>query len=117
MAPEQAGGGTFGRHADIFSLGSVIAEAADVDCGPSLRAVIERATAEDPRDRFADASEVAAALLHACPPPNDPDRALAAGVQTYAASALLPARSSAAPGPRSDPPPARRPPARGPRPP
>src|SRR2546428_368310 len=117
MAPEQARGGKVGPHADFFSLGRVIAEAADVDCGPALRAVIERATAEDPRDRFADASEMAAALLHACPPPNDPDRALAEWVQTYAASALLPARSSAAPVPRSDPPPAGRPPARGPRPP
>src|SRR5256712_3097733 len=115
MAPEQARGGNVGPHADIFSLGRVIAEAADVDCGPALRAVIERATAEDPRDRFADASEMAAALLHACPPPNDPDRAPAAWVQTYAASALLPARSSAAPVPRSDPPPAGRPSAGGPR--
>ena len=115
MAPEQARGGKVGPHADIFSLGRVIAEAADVDCGPALRAVIERATAEDPRDRFADASEMAAALLHACPPPNDPDRALAEWVQTYAASALLPARSSAAPVPRSDPPPAGRPSAGDPR--
>jgi hypothetical protein len=108
MAPEQARGGKVGPPADIFSLGRVIAEAADVDCGPALRAVIERATAEDPEDRFANASEMAAALLHACPPPDDPDRALAEWVQTHAACALLPPRSSA-PLPRSDPPPAGRP--------
>jgi tRNA A-37 threonylcarbamoyl transferase component Bud32 len=108
MAPEQARGGKVGPPADIFSLGRVIAQAADVDCGRELRAVIERATAEDPRDRFVSASEMAAALLHACPPPSDPDRALAEWVQTYAASALLPARSSAAPVRRSDPPPAGR---------
>jgi len=115
MAPEQARGGKVGPPADIFSLGRLIAEAADVDCGPQLRAVIERATADDPRDRFADASEMAAALLHACPPPNDPDRALAEWVRTYAASALLPARSPAPPVARSEPPPAGRPSAGDPR--
>jgi len=115
MAPEQARGGKVGPPADIFSLGRVIAEAADVDCGPALRAVIERATAEDPGDRFATASEMAAALLHACPTPNDPDRALVEWMQTYAGPALLPARSWARPAPRSDPPPAGRPSAGDPR--
>jgi serine/threonine protein kinase len=115
MAPEQARGGMVGPPADIFSLGRLIAEAADVDCGPQLRAVVERATADDPRDRFANASEMAAALLHACPPPNDPDRALAEWVRTYAVSAFLPAGSSSPPVTRSEPPPAGRPSAGDPR--
>src|SRR5205807_670260 len=114
MAPEQARGGKVGPPADVFSLGRLIAEAADVDCGPQLRAVIERATADDPRDRFASASEMAAALLHACPPPNDPDRALAEWIRTYAASAFLPG-SSPPPLTRSEPPPAGRPSASDPR--
>src|SRR4051812_20913229 len=63
MAPEQARGLRIGPAADIFSLGRVIAEAADVNCGPALREVIARATTEKPRDRFASASEMAGALL------------------------------------------------------
>jgi aminoglycoside phosphotransferase (APT) family kinase protein len=109
MAPEQARGGRIGPAADIFSLGRVIAEAADVGCGAALRAVIERATAEDPRDRFASASEMASALLQSCPPPSDPDRALAEWLQQYALDALVQTRGSAAPVPRSNPPPAGRP--------
>lgn len=108
-APEQARGGKVGPAADLFSLGRVIAEAADVGCGPALRAVIERATAENPRDRFATASEMAAALLHACPPPSDPDRALAEWLERYAADALASRRSSPGAVPRSEPPPAGRP--------
>src|SRR5438477_27128 len=49
MAPEQASGRTVTAVADIFALGRVVAEAADLDCGPALRAVIQKATAENPK--------------------------------------------------------------------
>jgi len=107
-APEQARGGSVGPAADIFSLGRVIASAADVGCGPELRAVIERATAENPRNRFGTASELAAALLHACPAPSDPDRALAEWLQRYAGDAMVSRGPATSAVPRSDPPPAGR---------
>ena len=109
MAPEQARAGKIGLAADIFSLGRVIAEAADIGCGPALRDVIEQATAEKPRDRFASASEMAAALLHACPPPSDPDRALAEWLERYAREALVQTRGAKSAVSRSDPPPAGKP--------
>jgi PEGA domain-containing protein len=80
-----------------------------VGCGPALRDVIEQATAENPRDRFGSASEMAAALLHACPPPSDPDRALAEWLEQYAHDALVQTRGSKSVVSRSDPPPAGRP--------
>ncbi|MCA1828146.1 MAG: protein kinase [Myxococcales bacterium] len=108
MAPEQALGRGVGPAADIFSLGRVVAEAADVNCGPALRAVIEKATAQRPQDRHSSASELAAALLHACPPPSDPDRELAQWLNQYAPEALVTRQTS--PGAqRAEPVPAGRP--------
>jgi tRNA A-37 threonylcarbamoyl transferase component Bud32 len=108
-SPEQARGQEVGAAADIFSLGRVIAEAADVDCGPALRQVIARATAVDPAARFASASGMAAALLHACTPPSDPDRALSEWLLANAGDAMLAWRRPPTIVARSAPPPAGRP--------
>jgi hypothetical protein len=87
-----------------------VAQAADVSCGAPLRAVLEKATAENPRDRYATASELAAALVQACPPPPDPDSALARWLQEAAPEALVSRQTSPGGAPvRSDPPPAGKP--------
>jgi hypothetical protein len=109
MAPEQAMGRAVGPQADLFSLGRVVAEAADVSCGPALRAVIAKATAEKPGDRYATASEMAAALLHACPPPADPDRQLSQWLNDFAPEALLSQQTSPGVAERAEPVPAGRP--------
>ncbi|HEY6908792.1 MAG TPA: serine/threonine-protein kinase [Myxococcales bacterium] len=105
MAPEQARGLRVGPAADVFSLGRVIAEAADVNCGRALRSVIARATAEKPEARFATASEMATALLRACPPPSDPDRALSMWLREHAADALIARKGGPVSMPRAEPPP------------
>lgn len=88
MAPEQAMGQPLGPTADVFSLGRVVAEAADVNCGPELRAVLDKATANAARDRHTTAAEFAAALMAACPPPPDGDGTLSAWLARAAADAL-----------------------------
>jgi len=111
IAPEQAGGERVGPQADIFSLGRVVAEAADVRCGHALRKVIDKATAEKPRHRFQTAAELAVALARVCPPPPDADGALAAWLHRAAPEALRHERSTTAPALKTETPPAGVPPA------
>jgi Protein kinase domain/PEGA domain len=108
MAPEQATGDPVGPQADIFSLGRVVAEAADVHCGPALRKVLDKATAQKPRHRFQTAAELAAALARVCPPLADPDGALSEWLRRAAPEALQHRRTTAgaAPAVRSEAPPA-----------
>lgn len=94
MSPEQAQGLPVGPRADIFALGRVIAEAADFGCGAALREVLEVATAEDPKDRFASAEAFAQALFKVCPPPPDPNGVLALWLARAAPEAIEPARSA-----------------------
>ena len=109
MAPEQATGRGVGPQSDIFSLGRLVAEAADVGTGTELRAVIEKATAEKPFDRYATAAQLAAALDSACPPPADPDGALAQWLQDHAPESLVAQKTSPGLAARLEPVPAGKP--------
>ncbi|MFL5311133.1 MAG: serine/threonine-protein kinase [Myxococcales bacterium] len=108
IAPEQARGDAVGPQADLFSLGRVVAEAADVRCSHALRKVLDKATAQDARHRFQTAAELGAALVRVCPTPPDPDGALAAWLHRAAPEALQHRRTNpgAAPAVRTEAPPA-----------
>jgi serine/threonine protein kinase len=104
MAPEQAQGLPIGPPADLYALGKVISEA--TVAGPRLKAVLARATAVDPAQRQSSGAELAAELLAACPPPPEPETALAQWLSQHAGAAMVP-RGGRAPQ-RSAPPPAGR---------
>lgn len=109
MAPEQAAGKQVGPAADLFSLGRLVAEAADVACGSQLRAVIDKATADDPGDRYASAAEMGDAILSACPPPPDAQGELARWLAQNAAEVMTERRTLPAALPPGEAPPAGRP--------
>jgi hypothetical protein len=94
MPPEQAAGRALGPSADIFALGRLVAEAADVGCSHELRAVLDKATAPEPLDRYQTGAEFAAALSEVCPPPPDPSGLLAEWLGTACADLFTPAGTS-----------------------
>jgi DNA-binding SARP family transcriptional activator/ABC-type glycerol-3-phosphate transport system substrate-binding protein len=61
-SPEQLAGASATARSDVYGLGRVLAAAVGTQPPPSFTDVIDRATAEDPGDRFATASEFAAAV-------------------------------------------------------
>ena len=91
MPPEQAAGRALGPSADLFALGRLVAEAADVGCSHDLRAVLDKATAEAPEARYQTGAEFAAALSAVCPPPPDPSGLLAEWLNTACAELFTPA--------------------------
>jgi serine/threonine protein kinase len=88
MAPEQAAGRPVGPQADVYSLGRVMAESIDGDPPEALKAVLDKATAAEPADRYASAAALAAALVAACPPPSEATLAVAAWLRQAAPEAL-----------------------------
>ncbi|MBS2021408.1 MAG: serine/threonine protein kinase [Deltaproteobacteria bacterium] len=103
MSPEQARGGEVGPTADVFALARVVAECADVLCSDGLRAVLDKAVAEKPADRFQTCAEFGDALLTAVPPPLDARAALAEWIATTAPpeGQTLGANASEPPAPRT----------------
>lgn len=94
MPPEQAAGREVGPPADVFALGRVVAETADAGCSSLLRALLDKAVAADPRDRFQSCAALAEELTLVVPPPRDPNGLLAEWV-----GALVPGgRASQPPG-------------------
>jgi WD40 repeat protein len=66
MAPEQQAGSAPAPAADVWALGLTLTEVVGGPSGalpPELAAVVRRATAPDPADRYADAGAMAADLL------------------------------------------------------
>lgn len=62
MAPEQARGEPVDERADVFALGRVLQEVVGDKAPAELDAIVRRATAETPADRYADAGALEAEL-------------------------------------------------------
>lgn len=104
MAPEQATGGLVGPAADLYALGKVLRECT----APSakLAKVLERACAADASHRQSSAAELADELLLACPPPLEPQVALARWLNENVPEAMVSRTGRHGTARRSDPPPA-----------
>ena len=94
MAPEQAAGQAVGPQADVYALGKVVAESIDGPPLPALQAVLDKACAVEPKDRYASAADLAAAFNEACPPPQEPTKVLAAWLLAAAPETLHPRETS-----------------------
>ena len=62
MAPEQKDGATATPAADLYAVGLVLASSVAAPLPSAVQAVVERALARDPRERWASAAEMRAAL-------------------------------------------------------
>src|SRR5919106_3215158 len=61
-SPEQLGTNLIDERSDVYSLGLVLGELLGGQTTDDLRALVQRATAQEPEQRFANAEELGAAL-------------------------------------------------------